>query len=62
MNKRGWKFYRSPNPNPRGYESAIAPINLTLQCSSQLRPEIIHKSYVPALWYDVNSIPTWKLS
>ena len=24
MKKRGWKLYGSPNPNPRGYESAIA--------------------------------------
>ena len=25
MKKHGWKLYRSPNPDPRGYESAIAP-------------------------------------
>ena len=27
MKKRGWKLYRSPNPNPGegGYESTIAP-------------------------------------
>ena len=25
MKKQGWKLCRSPKPNPRGYESAIAP-------------------------------------
>ena len=31
MKKRGWKlYYRSPNPNPRGYESALAPISFRI--------------------------------
>ena len=39
--KRGWRPYRSPNPNARGgYESGIAPILLTLQSPVQTKKQL----------------------
>ena len=63
MKKRGWKLYRSPNPNPRGYESAIAPKDTHFICKmlflkkNGLQLSCRLKNYMPEIC--LNEVRHW---